>query len=84
MWEASELCAGGCSEVEVALTVVDGNGVRVGALSGGDAILVRSVDFWGDASRASEARGRSEATARAMTKFRSGGYAAANCDVQAP
>eukprot|EP00965_Chrysotila_dentata_P068662 2268584-Pleurochrysis_carterae.AAC.2 len=41
-------------------------------------------DSRGDASRASETRGRSEAIARAMTKSRSGGYAAANCDVQAP
>eukprot|EP00965_Chrysotila_dentata_P125182 4138241-Pleurochrysis_carterae.AAC.1 len=66
MWEASELCAGGCSEVEVALTVVCGDGARGGAtvvasrraLLGGDAISVRSVDSRGDASRASEARGR--------------------------
>eukprot|EP00965_Chrysotila_dentata_P032999 1099375-Pleurochrysis_carterae.AAC.2 len=64
-----------------------GSGVRVRAVWRHERrrnALERGVDSRGGASRASEARGRNEAMARAMTKLRSGGYAAANCEVQLP
>eukprot|EP00965_Chrysotila_dentata_P000679 21601-Pleurochrysis_carterae.AAC.1 len=78
-------CIGNVGGVRVVCRWMLGGRGYVGVRARRCAVSGRSVDSRGDASRASEARGRSdEAIARAMTKLRSGGYAAANCDVQAP